>query len=376
MLIEAKHFWRDSSSAQPGQILLENGTVRAVGAQLGTPDIRCAYMGPGLFDQHIHGSNGVNVMTAHADGMMSWLEQLAQGGTAAVLPTLYTAPTPRMRAALETVAHVMRLQRAGAGGARVLGVHLEGPYISPQYLGTMDPKYLQPTTIEGYDQMVNGLEDIVRLVTLAPEQPGADELTRRLTARGIRVMAGHTAAGAEEGVAAFEAGVSGICHFFNAAIPIHHRKPGILTSALLDKRIYAECISDMVHVHPYAVRLLYQVKGPRRMILISDGVATTGLADGEYINCEETVLVRNGQSRSPEGNLTGGTYPLAGCVRAAAAHGIPVLDALRMASITPRRFLGLRGSGAQPGESALMTCLNAQLEPVLTVVGPRTYPTA
>ena len=127
MLIEAKHFWRDSSSAQPGQILLEKGTVRAVGTQLGTPDIRCAYMGPGLFDQHIHGSNGINVMTAHADDMMQWLEQLAQGGTAAVLPTLYTAPTPRMRTALETVAHVMRLQRAGAGGAKVLGVHLEGP---------------------------------------------------------------------------------------------------------------------------------------------------------------------------------------------------------------------------------------------------------
>lgn len=373
MLIGAERIWQGGRLAGPGQVLVKRGCVRALGAAVGTPDIRCAYLAPGFLDQHTHGGWGVSVMDADADALLLWLEQLARHGTAAVLPTLYTAPAERMRAALRALGEVMRRQRAGAGGARVLGAHLEGPCISPDYLGAMDRRHLQPATPEAFDAIAAGFEPIIRLVTLAPERPGAERLIPHLTARGIRVMAGHTGAESEQAAAAFDAGVTGVCHFFNAAHPIRHRSPGILTRALLDARVYAECIADMVHLHPDAVRLIHRVKGARRTILVSDSVSTTGLPDGEYADGDETVLVRDSQSRTPDGHLTGGTCPLAGDVRAA-AQAIPAEDALRMASLTPREFLGMRGTGLTPGRAALITCLDAQLTPVLTVAGAHSYP--
>ena len=174
----------------------------------------------------------------------------------------------------------------------------------------------------------------------------------------------------EEGVHAFEIGVGGICHFFNASTPIHHRKPGILTEGLLNDNVYCECIADFVHVHPKAVELIWRMKGAHRMILVSDDVSTTGLPDGEYI--EESghrVIVKNGESRTPEGNLNGGSSLSLQDVRNMISIGVPKADAFYMASQTPASFLHVEGGKIIPGVRAEILCLDENNMPLVTILG-------
>lgn len=352
-------------------IHLENGRVAGVGPRE-AGDIVCAVAVPGLIDQHTHGGFGADVMETTPERMLEWLRFLAARGVTQVLAGVYTAPIKQMRAALETARQVMRLQRGGADGALLAGVHLEGPFISRRALGAMDAQSVLPPSVAEYCRLTQGYEDMIRLVTLAPEE-NADALIGYLTARGVRVQAGHTAATAEEGRHAFATGVGGVTHFFNASTPIHHRAPGILTAALLDDRAYCECICDLVHVHPDAIRLIYKCKGAERMIIVSDAVFTTGLPDGVYASQAETYYVKNGESRTRDGALAGGGAVLTQEARSLIRLGVPARDAFDMASRTPAEHLGLPGGKIAPGTRAEIVCMNAAYEAVCTVIGEKVY---
>lgn len=349
-------------------VLVEKGLIHGI-APAEEGDIVCDTLVPGLIDQHLHGGFGADVMHSGADKLLDWLRFLQRNGCTQVLDGVYTYPIPDMRRALETAKTVMRLQAQGAGGAILSGVHLEGPFISRRAPGSMLPDSILEPTIENWQRVTEGYEDIIRMVTLAPEEPGANELIRYLTARGIAVSAGHTAATAEDGRQAFRDGVNCITHFFNASTPILHRAPGILTEALLDDRVYCECICDFVHVHPAAVRLIHRCKGPGRMIVVSDAVFTTGLKDGVYLAGEEVNVVKDGVSRTPEGALTGGGSVQLQEVRNLISAGIPEADAFRMASQTPAEYLRIPGGRIVPGARAELLCLDQALKPLCAVIG-------
>lgn len=366
--ITARRVLLPEGFAENRTILVEDGFIRGIIPAV-KGDIECDTAVPGLIDPHLHGGFGADVMHSGPEALLDWLRFLQRNGNTQILAGVYTCPVSVMRAALENVRAVMRMQAEGAGGARLAGVHLEGPFISPKAPGAMLTDCILAPTAENWRRVTEGYEDLIRLVTIAPEIPGAPELIRFLTARGIAVTAGHTAASAEEGRAAFAEGAGCITHFFNASTPIHHRNPGILTEALLEDRVYCECICDFVHVHPSAVRLIHRCKGAERMIVISDAIFTTGLADGEYTTEQEVTVVRNGVSRTPEGALAGGGSVQLQGVRNLISAGIPAADAFRMASGTPAEFLRIPGGRIVPGARAEILCLGEALQPLCTLIG-------
>ncbi len=334
-----------------------------------TADYTADIVAPGLIDPHLHGGSGFDVMSATVEGMEEWLLDLAGSGVGAVVASPYTAPIEQMRKSLSVIQAVMERQKEGAPGARLLGAHLEGPFISCNRPGAMETQYIQPPTEKACRELIEGFEPIIREMSLAPEVPGCGEVVDLLLREGIRVQAGHCDATFEEGEAAFRRGVGAICHFFNGARPIRHRDPGFLTAALVTPDIYCEMITDFVHLDPGAVRLLWKCKGPDRIMLISDAVTTTNLPDGRYFDNGTWVVVQDGASRVEEtGSLNGGGTYLPGAVRNLVSLGIPADQALNAGAANAARWLQLE-SGIRLGAEAVLTGWTKELTPLFTLAG-------
>ena len=370
MKIYGKNVLLPEGFMRDGVVTIENGTVTGI-AKGNRGDLHCEYVVPGLVDQHIHGGYGVDVTDADVPSLVSWLDFLFKNGDTHILFGLSTHSPGAMRGALQTCREIMAMQKDGARGARVDGVHLEGPFINPSVPGAMRADAVLEPTIENYQRIAEGYEDIVRLVTLAPEVRGAGELIRYLVARGVKVEAGHTAANSEEALEAFENGIDGITHFFNASTPIRHREPGILAEALVNEDIYCEVIGDFVHLHPTSVKLIATCKLPDRMILISDAVSTAGLPDGEYGDGADAVVVRGGVARTEKGALAGGASVLIEQVRNMIRLGMAPEHAFRAASTNPARYLNISGGNIFIGGEADLLCLDGELKPMATILGEK-----
>ena len=303
-------------------VTVEDGQITAIGGG-GPADFSVWALTPGLVDLHCHGGQGFDP-ELNERPLPEFLTILLCHGVTDVLLTLGAEPLPTMRRALAVVQTAMQQQAAGKlPGAHILGVHLEGPFLSPERPGAMPPAALLPPTLAAYQTLVQGYESIIRQVTLAPELPGALELGAALAARGIRVQAGHTDADYETAQRAFSAGFTGLC------------------------------ICDLVHLHPAALQLVYHMKGPEAMIAVSDSVATHGLPDGRYTVAGQDYIVQNGVSRCANGTLDGGGVYLDGAVRNLQSIGIPAQDACLMASTTPAALLGLPCT-IHPGHPAVL----------------------
>jgi len=239
-------------------VTVEDGQITAIGGG-GPADFSVWALTPGLVDLHCHGGQGFDP-ELNERPLPEFLTILLCHGVTDVLLTLGAEPLPTMRRALAVVQTAMQQQAAGKlPGAHILGVHLEGPFLSPERPGAMPPAALLPPTLAAYQTLVQGYESVIRQVTLAPELPGALELGAALAARGIRVQAGHTDADYETAQRAFSAGFTGLCHTFNACRPLRHRDPGVVAAALLDPNVTTECICDLVHLHPAALQLVSQL---------------------------------------------------------------------------------------------------------------------
>lgn len=367
-LIGAKRLLTPNGWAENQVLDIRDGRISRI-ASGRTADYTADIVAPGLIDPHLHGGSGFDVMSATVEGMEAWLSDLAKSGVGAVLASPYTSPTEQMRDSLAVIRTVMERQKEGAPGARLLGAHLEGPFISMERPGSMETQYIQPPTEKACRELIEGYEPIIREMTLAPEVPGCGDLVDLLLREGIRVQAGHCDATFGEGEAAFRRGVGSICHFFNGARPIRHRDPGFLTAALVTPDIYCEMITDFVHLDPGAVRLLWKCKGPDRLILISDAVSTTNLPDGRYFDNGIWVVVKNGQSRTEEsGGLTGGGTYLPGAVRNLVSIGIPADQALNAGAANAARWLQV-DSGIRLGAEANLTGWTEDLTPLFTLAG-------
>jgi N-acetylglucosamine-6-phosphate deacetylase len=297
---------------------------------------------PRFFDVHIHGAMGHDVMEATPEALDAMGSFLAAHGTGSFLATTVTAPLDATLRSLSGLAKLL-LQRARRlqGRAQPIGIHLEGPFLSHAKRGVQPAEHLLAPNTATFDRLFEAAEGHIRLMTLAPELPGAIELTAHATARGVRVSLGHSNATAAETRAAIAAGAVSATHTFNAMRPLDHREPGILGTALTNDALFAELICDGIHVAPEMVKLWWRAKGPERAILVTDALSAAGMPDGEYHLGDFAVQVANGRATA-NGVLAGSVLTLdRALTNFMEFTGAPLEQALRLLTVNPASMTGL-----------------------------------
>lgn len=320
---------------------------------------------PGFVDLQVNGFAGVDFFDADTEGYRKVGQALLETGVTSYQPTLITCPEERIAAAL---AEVPRLHRPGQ--ARVLGAHLEGPFLSPTRLGTHPPKWRRDPDAALLARLLEG--GPVRHVTLAPELPGADELIGLLLARGLTVSFGHTGATAGQANAGFDRGVHTVTHLFNAMRQLTHHDPGIAGTALSRDDVIVQIIADGVHVDFEVIKLVWRCKAGR-VALVTDALSAAGVGDGVFTLGEVKVVVREGVARGPGGMLAGSVLTMIEAIRNLHAVGATLEEALAAATSVPASIIGERGAGSlEPGAVADVVVLDDNLEIQRVLVGGET----
>jgi N-acetylglucosamine-6-phosphate deacetylase len=314
---------------------------------------------PGFVDLHVHGGGGRDVMEG-GDAVLRIAEVHAAHGTTSLLATTMTAPEEDLRVAFAGIAAAASLPAgaAGAGRARVLGVHLEGPYINAGQLGAQ-PDFARPLAARELEDL-NGVARI-RIVTLAPEVAGHAEAIEGLVKVGLKVQIGHSLASYEAGVRALERGATGFTHLFNAMTGMHHRKPGLVGAALAHAE-HAELIVDLLHVHPGAIRVA--LRSIPRVYCVTDSTSATGMPDGDYRLGRQNVTKCLGGVRLADGTLAGSTLTMDQALRNLVDElGLDLRDASKRVSTHAADYLGLGDRGRlEPGAWADVVVLDRDLK--------------
>jgi len=339
-------------------ILVEGSRISAVGHRdeirvpAGAVDYIASGMTvvPGFVDVHIHGAGGHDVMEANENALDRITSTVARYGTTSIVATTVTAPIDDTCLSLEGIARYVRshenseqFAEDGRLAAEILGVHLEGPFISKARRGVHPLEAIAGPSVAALARLLEASDGLVRILTIAPELPGAMELIEVAVAAKIVVALGHTDADYDQARAAIQAGARHAAHMFNAMRPFTHRDPGVVGAILTDPDVTAEVIADGVHVAGPAIQVLIGAKGFDAVLLVSDGIAATGMPDGNYRLGNFEVTVKEGVCRNEEGKLAGSTLTLDRALRNAVALGVSLKDAVRMATVLPARRLGLAG---------------------------------
>jgi N-acetylglucosamine-6-phosphate deacetylase len=303
-------------------------------------DFPGATLAPAFFDEHIHGAKGHDVMEATPAALDAMGSFLAAHGTGTFLATTVTAPLDATLRSLSGLAKLLT-QPPVAGRAQPVGIHLEGPFLSHTKRGVQPAEHLLAPDTAILDRFQEAAEGCIRLMTLAPELPGAIELTKYATARGVHVSVGHSNATAAETRAAITAGAVSATHTFNAMRPLDHREPGILGTVLTDDSLFAELICDGIHVAPEMVELWWRAKGAERAILVTDAISAAGMPDGAYRLGDFAVQVANGRATA-SGVLAGSVLTLdRALTNFIEFTGAPLEQALRLLTVNPAAMTGL-----------------------------------
>jgi N-acetylglucosamine-6-phosphate deacetylase len=293
---------------------------------------------PGMIDLHVHGGFGRDMMEGTPDAIRAIAQQLATRGVTAFLVTPLTAPWSAIRQCIEAAGEV---RHNGSGGARVLGCHMEGPFINPKRAGAQPPEHIRPPCLRELRNELGSLISELRIVTLAPELEGAREVVEFLTQEGVIVSIGHSDATYEQTVQAIEWGARHATHTFNAMRPFQHRDPGLAGAVMLHDELTAEIIWDNVHTHAATAQLLIKAKGASRVICVSDGATGVGMPDGYTFELwGHQAVVRDGAARMVEtGGLAGSVVAMDTCLRhCAQTLGLEVASLVCAAN--PARALG------------------------------------
>jgi N-acetylglucosamine-6-phosphate deacetylase len=325
-------------------------------------------LAPAYFDVHIHGSAGRDAMEATPEAFTTIGRFLARHGVGAYLPTTVTAP---LEATLRSLSGMARLIGSTEFGARPLGIHIEGPFLSPHKKGAHPADLLLTPSVDLFDRMWQASEGTIRLMTIAPELPGAIEVITHATALGVRVSLGHSNADSAAAKRGVEAGAASATHTYNAMRAFDHRDPGLLGEVLANDSLFAELICDGLHVAPNAVRIYWKAKGPERAILITDAMGATGMPDGNYKLGELDVRVKDGVCLIGENTLAGSTLTLDRGVRNfAATTGASIAETTRLAARNPARMAGFADEAGSlaVGRSADITVLSPENEVVETIL--------
>jgi N-acetylglucosamine-6-phosphate deacetylase len=299
-----------------------------------------ATLAPAFFDIHIHGAAGHDAMEATPEALSAMGRFLASRGTAQFLATTVTAPLDATLRAISGLAKLIA-QPPAEDAARPLGIHLEGPFLSHAKRGVQPAEHLLAPDVAVFDRLFEAAEGHLRLMTLAPELPGAAELTAHATRRGVRVSLGHSNVTAAETRAAIAAGATSATHTFNAMRPLDHREPGILGTVLADDALFAELICDGIHSVPEMTKIWWRAKGPERAILVTDAMSATGMPDGEYRLGGFPVELANGRA-TRGGVLAGSVLTLDRALKNFLAFtGATLEQGLRLVTGNPAKLTGL-----------------------------------
>jgi N-acetylglucosamine-6-phosphate deacetylase len=332
-------------------------------------------LAPAFLDVHIHGAAGCDVMDATPEALAVVSRFLATHGTGSFLATTVTAPLDITLRSLSGLARRIQEGRSGNWlGAKPLGIHLEGPFLSHAKRGVHPPEHLLAPDIAIFDRLFEAAEGNVRLMTLAPELPGALELAAHATARGVRVSVGHSNATAAETKRAIAAGACSATHTFNAMRPLDHREPGILGTVLTTDSLYAELICDGIHVDPSLVPLWWRAKGSKRAILVTDAMSAAGMPDGEYTLGGFAVQVAEGRATAKDspGVLAGSVLTLDRALKNFVAYtDASVENALPLVTQNPAAMTGFGESAGtlRIGGAADLVALDGNGALVASIIG-------
>lgn len=352
-----------------GGFSVENGRFAHVLEDVPGPaeDLDGALVIPGLVDIHVHGCAGADFSDGDYAGLVRMARYLARRGVTSFAPASMTLPYDALDKAFHAAA---RLRREGlADGARLMGIQMEGPFLSREKRGSQNPAYLRLPDWDRFLRLYDAAEGLLRIVDVAPELPGAVEFTRRASEK-CRVSVAHTAAGYDQAAAVFDAGATHLTHLFNAMSGIHHRHPGPIGAASERENVTAELICDGIHVHPSAVRMAFRLF-PGRICLISDALRCCGMADGSYSLGGQEILLSGGVARLTGGAIAGSAADLYQCMCRAVSFGIPREQAVWAATALPARVIGRESeTGAiADGRAADFVICGGELEPEAVYLG-------
>jgi N-acetylglucosamine-6-phosphate deacetylase len=330
-----------------------------------TIDAEGFFITPGLIDIHFHGAMGCDAMDADRESLQIMSDYCARHGVTSFYPTTWSAASTDI---LESIRCIQECKDT-IKGAKILGVHIEGPYVDVKFRGAQLPSMIRNPDEEEYQTWFS--TGIVKIITCAPELNGCNEFIKQAVDNGIRISIGHSQATYQQVIQAADLGASQATHIFNGMQGLHHRDPGTVGGILDDDRMVAQVICDGVHLHPTIVRLILRAKTISRVILITDSIRGAGLPDGDYENGGQKFFVRDGIARTPEGGLSGSTLSLDQAIRNFIQFtGVKLEDALATVTTAPAKEMGVsnRKGKIAAGYDGDLVLFNDKLEVEKTIV--------
>lgn len=297
------------------------------------------YLIPGLIDVHFHGCAGYDFSDGTPEALIAIGEYEAKNGITSICPASMTLAEDTLAAVCQN-AYTYHEHCRKQPVSRLCGIHLEGPFISPQKKGAQNPAYIHTPDVELFHRLQLAAHGLVKLITIAPELEGAEDFIRALASE-VHISLGHTNCDYHTAYKAFTLGADHITHLFNAMPGFTHRSPGIIGAAFDSDHVMPEMICDGIHINPSAIRAAFRLFGEERMILISDSMMATGMADGDYALGGLPVKVKGHYATLEDGTLAGSATNLMDCVRTAVSMGIPLKTAVRCASYNPAVSIGI-----------------------------------
>ncbi|MBI4571343.1 MAG: N-acetylglucosamine-6-phosphate deacetylase [Chloroflexi bacterium] len=372
LLVHHGTLYTPFEAIEDGAVLARDGVIEYAGPRsevVSRADVEIDAGGrlicPGFVDIQVNGGGGA-LLTEQPDraAVEAMARAHARFGTTSLLPTVVTAPEEQMARALAAVREAVERSFPGMTGARVLGAHLEGPFLSQQRRGAHPERLVRAPDRALLDRLLDAAGGALRLITLAPELPGALDLIAAARAAGAAVSIGHSDATYEEALHGLDAGATAGTHLFNGMRPLGQREPGIIGALLRDARATPSLIADGVHVHPAVLALAYRAKGPEGIALVTDAMSPVGTDVASFPLGRATAVVRDGACFLEDGTLAGSVLSMNEAVRRMRDEaGVPLVDALRMATATPARVLGRSGEIGvlAPGARADVVVCDADL---------------
>ncbi|WP_429842101.1 N-acetylglucosamine-6-phosphate deacetylase [Brevibacillus sp. FIR094] len=372
----------DGQELHNGLVVVGNGTITYAGKAdeygKALPDhvvtVEDGWICPGFVDMHMHGIDGYDTMDGTPESLQAISTALARHGVTSFLATTMTAPYDQLEQVLVNIA---QNSREGIPGAQAIGIHLEGPWINPRYKGAQKEENIAIPKLDAVQKLYGLSEGLIKVVTIAPEQPEALEAIAWLKERDVIVSAGHTGATFAQATEAVDAGVRHFTHCFNAMTGLHHREPGVVGAAMYHEQLSTELIADGIHVHPAVMKILYRVKTAERLALVSDSMRAAAMGEGTYDLGGQEVHVHDNQAKLADGTLAGSILTLNRAVgNMVTLSGVSLPDAVEMASLTPASILGMgeKKGRLAVGYDADITVLNTQFDVTMTfVAGKEVY---
>ena len=357
-------------------ILVENGKISqlAVKDKLVLPpnakviDINGMIITPGFVDLHVHGAIGYSFNTADETTFNAISKFSLEHGTTLLLATLYLDEKKML---VKTIQNLARHCKQNQSESIIFGIHLEGPFINRKMKGALNEDYIVEPNADEWSLLRKAGGSFIKLMTIAPELPGSHDVMRLVAQDGVVLSIAHSQARYEDIEIAIDNGLSQVTHIFNAMHPVHHREPGVLTGALLNRELKVHLIADGIHVHPAVIKLLYKLKGPEGIILITDAISATGTKNSIFQIAGKKVKIKNGRALLDDNTLAGSIVTLEKAVKVMVEKvGIPITEAVRMASLNPARVLGLdhKKGILAIGKDADLVVMNKDFDVQMTIV--------